>query len=307
MMRRGAFIVALFFTAGIACGGTLSDSTVFGAKDVRGAFMTRGMGARPVGMGEAFTAVADDASAVSWNPGGLSRFKKPAAVVMYDAAGEGMGFSYLAGAMPVGPVVAGAGLTMASLGSYVKRDEVGTKLGEESISDMAVVLSCASPHSGFGLGEAGSGVSLELVREGLTGESLLGLSVGTILARDENLRIGAALQHLGPSKDGFSLPAAFRVGGMYRFIPNVSGAVDAGYGLVDGQVMAALGIEASLHPMFALRAGYKWLSEDIGVDGLTGVTAGLGARLGDFGLDYAYQPFGELVTSHKVALTYNPR
>ena len=36
-----------------------------------------GSGARAVGMGGAFIAVADDATAASWNPAGLTQLKKP--------------------------------------------------------------------------------------------------------------------------------------------------------------------------------------------------------------------------------------
>ena len=36
-----------------------------------------GSGARAMGMGNAFIAIADDATAASWNPGGLSRLEKP--------------------------------------------------------------------------------------------------------------------------------------------------------------------------------------------------------------------------------------
>ena len=36
-----------------------------------------GSGARALGMGSAFIAVADDATAASWNPGGLIQLEKP--------------------------------------------------------------------------------------------------------------------------------------------------------------------------------------------------------------------------------------
>ena len=36
-----------------------------------------GSGARAMGLGNAFIAIADDATAASWNPGGLSQLQQP--------------------------------------------------------------------------------------------------------------------------------------------------------------------------------------------------------------------------------------
>jgi long-subunit fatty acid transport protein len=42
-----------------------------------------GSGARAIGMGSAFIAVADDATAASWNPGGLTQLRRPEFSVVY--------------------------------------------------------------------------------------------------------------------------------------------------------------------------------------------------------------------------------
>lgn len=51
----------------------------------RGAFNIMGAGARAMGMGGAFTAIADDATAASWNPAGLAQLTKPEASLVYDS------------------------------------------------------------------------------------------------------------------------------------------------------------------------------------------------------------------------------
>jgi len=43
-----------------------------------------GSGARALGMGGAFIAVADDATAASWNPGGLTQLERPEASIVYS-------------------------------------------------------------------------------------------------------------------------------------------------------------------------------------------------------------------------------
>lgn len=50
----------------------------------RGAFNILGFGARAMGMGGAFTAVADDATAASWNPAGLSQMTSSEFSLVYD-------------------------------------------------------------------------------------------------------------------------------------------------------------------------------------------------------------------------------
>jgi len=60
--------LAMFFnlSAWIQVYGQVTDP-IFGRKE------TFGIGPRAIGMGSAFTALADDASAVYWNPAGLSQ------------------------------------------------------------------------------------------------------------------------------------------------------------------------------------------------------------------------------------------
>ena len=43
-----------------------------------------GSGARALGMGGAFIAIADDATAASWNPGGLTQLERPEMSLVYN-------------------------------------------------------------------------------------------------------------------------------------------------------------------------------------------------------------------------------
>jgi Tfp pilus assembly protein PilF/opacity protein-like surface antigen len=286
----------------------------------RGAFLDRGMGARPGGMGDAFTAVADDASAVSWNPGGTGQLTRLSAVAMHDVAGAGMGLSYLSVALPVGPGVAGVTGSMMSLGSYVRRDSDGMRLGEETARDFAVGASYAVANP-RGLPPGSTGVAVEMVSESVGG-SLVGISAGGIVPVFNRLTVGWAILHLGPAVQGFTLPGSVKAGVSYLIVPNdflgrkqapgaarnaVLLSMDLGYGIADRTPRVGAGLEYAPVPMLVLRAGYRWRGENLDVTGITGLTAGAGFRLGRLGLDYAYQPFGDLAVSHRISLVYGLR
>ena len=64
------FLILVLF--GIWClgfGASVSAEIGQAGQDI--AILKAGVGARPLGMGGAFTAMADDADSPSWNPGGL--------------------------------------------------------------------------------------------------------------------------------------------------------------------------------------------------------------------------------------------
>jgi hypothetical protein len=294
-----AAVAALAVPAGAA---VLTGSETYDAGSVRGAFLARGVAARPTAMGGAFTAVADDASAGAWNPAGLGQLTAVSAVATWDAAGLGMGAGYLAGAMPALGGVAGVSLTSVTYGSYDKRDDKGNAAGSESLSEMAFGATWAMASPAFLGGRGWIGGGLEVVSDAV-GSSLVGVNLGGLVPLGGTLQAGVAIRHLGPASGGFGLPSVATAGVAWAPMALVRVAADAGFGLASGVFTLGVGAEGVPHPMVAIRAGYK-LSGDQGITGLAGLSAGLGLRFRGFGLDYAYQPFGDLATSHRIALVY---
>src|SRR5689334_19512550 len=79
-------------------------------------FLSIAVGARAVGMGGAFVAVADDPSAMYWNPGGIARLGQSEALFSHAAWVAGMSFNYGGVILPVENVgVFGVNVTSLSM------------------------------------------------------------------------------------------------------------------------------------------------------------------------------------------------
>ncbi len=67
----GVFFLLIFFHGGQS------------RADIPAAFLDIGFGARPMGMGGAFTGLSDDANAIFWNPAGLARLQNSQLTFMH--------------------------------------------------------------------------------------------------------------------------------------------------------------------------------------------------------------------------------
>ena len=76
-MRRKLCVIFLVLAVLIVCNSRLHAYTIFQKVGIASSPNPVGSGARAVGMGGAFIAVADDATAASWNPAGLVQLESP--------------------------------------------------------------------------------------------------------------------------------------------------------------------------------------------------------------------------------------
>ncbi|MBI5210040.1 MAG: PorV/PorQ family protein [Elusimicrobia bacterium] len=310
-----------------------SDLTQFSRSSIGAPFLRLGVGARAVAMGEAFTTLADDASAVYWNPAGMAEIRKRSATFMHAQYLGSLSFDYLSYAqkLPGDFGAAGASLHYLSAGEIMETDDAGVDLGKFRPYDLAFSLSYAYRLSertevaidpdeerpvdefrwlrGFTFGLTAKLVHSRITSSAQTGAVDLGLQSPLYL--DERLRFGAAVQNIGGTlkfdQESEALPFAAKAGASFLFTDELTGAAE---GVVPREAAPYLALGAEYRRRVrgqwqaAGRLGFN--SRTVGeVAGVTGLSMGLGAVYKDYHLDYALVPLGSLGPTHQVSVTVN--
>jgi len=191
---------------------TGSHSSAFAQAEAAVPSLTIPPGARPNGMGEAFVAVSDDATAGWWNAGGLAFMKQRNLAFMHsqlvpDLVND-VYYEYLGYSSPAGDVgVWQASVIYLTYGESVATDTQGTALGYFNSWEGALQASFSMK-----LGEnLGAGVSMKFIRvdyapANFTQDNVDG--TGTSFAVDlgtlykmpkQRLNLGFSLTNMGPN------------------------------------------------------------------------------------------------------------
>ncbi|MCK5242098.1 PorV/PorQ family protein [bacterium] len=288
--------VALFFSQtgpGLAEASSTSGGLV----------LKQAVGARALGMGEAFTGVADDATALYWNVGAMSRNRGCRVSTSYlqglaESAYEQIMFTQSLGKSDS----FGLGLVLLQAGKITLDNPDGSESEVESQSDIVI-------SAGYGRNltkKLGVGMGLKLYNSTLIEEetaTALAVDFGMLLAINNNLSVGLSLQNVGTEikykEEGDSMPLTARVGSAYKMALARKHEGVIAVDLVkpnDEDFTANLGLEYWYDKMLALRAGYK-----VGYE-LEGFTAGFGLHWNVFRIDYAFGMIKDLDSTHKVSL-----
>lgn len=298
--------------AGVFPEGPFSDRA---AGTTGAAFLKLPTSARAVALGSAFVAAVDNSESMFWNPAGLARFEEQSESELsfgYSALLETSYAGTVAYARPFanGRGVLGAAFVYFSQASIRGFNTLGDPDGSFTPNDFAFVVHYAKKLEQVSLGGglkfirseladvSGSSFALDL---GIQSERVFDLGEGPV-------DLGASMRNLGPPIQVGSvadpLPFVLQLGALWHISPRVRALLD-GHLPVDDDPYPSLGLEF-LQPMGenlagALRAGYN-LRNDRDVDGLSGVSGGFGVMAGRFRFDYAWVPFGDVGTTHRISL-----
>lgn len=301
-----------------AISGAAEKNRFFSSKSVgttSADFLNLPVGARAAAMGGAYSAIAEEASAIYWNPAGLAQIPKLSVIFMRSQYVADISYQYAAYAhrMTYDSVIAGSVL-LTDIGAIDRTDISGDKLGTFSprdevftLSYSKAILELSDRDMDVSIGVAAKYISSQIVEKA---HAYAG-DVGIMTYNFTNIpyRLGVTMTNLGSGMrydvDSSPLPLTFKLAGAVNPFKNMLFSAD----LVLPKQNAPsflFGAELSTEPneltRLSARAG---LNTQRLKDGLAGFTMGAGATLHFFSLDYAFVPMGELGSTHKISITFD--
>ena len=263
--------------------------------------------ARPVGMGESFTAVADDASALFYNPAGLAWLPRAEVSAMHlnyllDATDEAAAF-----ASPISRT-GGFGMNVGFLnfGQFDRRDSLGVQTGSYNARDLTVGLGAGLElTNGIAVGFRSTWISQTIDQSTRHG---LWWDLGLLTKPFKRVRAGLALKNLGVSEGGGAPPFESRWAVAWRTqeedSPNNVWLSGEFHAVPHGSNQVALGAEIEHQRLLYFRAGYEPDLSNNQLKWYKGISLGLGVRVRQFQADYAFSLADDLGEFHRFTLSY---
>ncbi|HPI31713.1 MAG TPA: PorV/PorQ family protein [candidate division Zixibacteria bacterium] len=303
LAAAGCAVALLLSAAGAAAGeaNSRAGTSAF-------SFLKIDVGARAVAMGGAGTGLADDESALYYNPAGIVGFEQRRFVGGYHSYFADMQSGFVGYIAPIGLTKAvGAYLSYLNYGDFVETDPTGAVLGTFSGGDLLFAVSGAvQPRYGLALG-----ATVKFIYESLHNYTATGAAVdlgGRYSTNRDRLIVGLAVQHLGVQFSGLGtekdrLPLTVRGGAALR--PRGLPLTLAGDLIVpvDNDPSIALGLEyVELKPLY-LRIGWNSFGSNYRTgdsdDSWAGLGLGVGFDIKTYHISYAFAPGAELGDSHR--------
>lgn len=285
-------------------------------------FLKIGVGGRASSLGESFVAVANDASALYWNPAGLVQFEKNEVIFSYNSWVADIRHNFLGAVYHLDETNA-FGISVTSL--YMEDMKVTTEFapfgtGEYfKVSDFAIAVSYARKMTDkFSFGGSIRYIDQTLAKLKMRGVMIdLGTYYWTGLGTS---RFAVAVTNFGNqlAPDGevvlvgkrkvsqwqsFSPPTVFRIG--FAFEPyftdeqRITSSLQLNHPN-DNSENVVTGVEYAWKEMFFVRGGYKFNVEEQNYSFGAGVK--LTTTITDVTFDYGYANFSRLGSAHRLSL-----
>jgi len=248
-------------------------------------------------------ALADDPTALYWNPAGLGSVEGAQVTVMHNEWIQDFRQEFAGVSRSFGSGAAGFGVSGFYSSEFEQRDDVGNLTGHFGFNDIAVTGAYAHRFAHHATG----GVAVKYIHEMIDEEtaSAIAFDLGAKMALGSSgVSVGAAIQNLGGEAkfitESFPLPRTIRAGAALQ-----RGLGEKAKGVLSAEFRQARGDDSRFHlggeleykDRVALRAGAKFGYDD------ESMSFGLGLIQHRFHFDYALVPFSSnLGTTHFVSI-----
>lgn len=272
------------------------------------AFLKIGVGARAAAMGEAYVAVAQDPSAMYWNPSGIANTPDLEFHASHNEWISDVRYEYVGAVQGMKGHAVGAHVSLLHLGELEGRDATG----QFTESFRAYDFSAGVTYGRRVMRSVEMGITGKFLYERIEDFTATGLAADLGMRYRTPVRgltLAATATNLGPQmkfeEESFTLPAAGRIGAAYRSRALLSGFVLASDLRFpnDGDAKGHVGAELWVHDAIAVRGGAKLnYDEELG-------TLGFGVKFREYEFDYAFVPFSdtsELGDTHRFSVDWRP-
>lgn len=277
------------------------------------AFLKIAPGARPVSLGGAFTALADDLNAFSYNPAGLARLAAREAAFMHAELYADTRYDFVGYAHPMSADLGTLAFGFARLdaGRLEGRGEDRRPTGSFGASDNVLQLAYGRRLGGTG---AALGGTFKLLHSAIGDASATGAAFDAgwhyaFSAGGVPATLGLSVLNLGPGlrfgDRSDDLPLSVGAGAAVRLWSGLQLVGDFRHRPRAGRSQFGFGTEYALFPALTLRAGYAAAFQEVAAagGGLVGMGLGFGLRVGKARVDYSFLPAGELGSAQRVSLS----
>jgi hypothetical protein len=270
-------------------------------------FLEMGAGSRAAAMGDAYTSLASDPTAIYWNPAGLARMEGIKLHMTHSEWLLDVRHEYIGGAMRSGRHAFGGAVSGLFTGSIDRRDDKGRQIGTYGYYDLAAAVSYAyAVRPDLWLGG-----TVKYLREGIDHFSGDGFAadLGAQWALPwRGVMVGGALRHIGSgitvNAEESKLPTTFQGGFSVKRPLGATGRAVIlsveGRKSRDDDFNILYGAEYQFPSIASVQMGYQ--------SGMDNNDFSFGAKVGRgiYTFSYAYVPYSnDWGNTHRLSLDFD--
>ncbi|MBI4802057.1 MAG: PorV/PorQ family protein [Elusimicrobia bacterium] len=315
----GHFSLALSFSLSLSTIYCLPPTASFSA-DALGAtgaqFLELPVGARAIAMGSAAGAVAEDATALYYNPAGLAGIERTNVSLMHASYFGDISYQFgaVATRLPNKNVLA-LGIQYLNPGAIEEVDNTGYRTGGSlKPYDLTATIGYGKRLETLNLD---IGISGKYIRSRIAEAAhTAALDAGLRFKLSDGVTLSGTLANLGKGLKyrlrADSLPTSGRIGAGFKLPKNILLSTDmivpkgAGTHFAAGAeycVYNMANAETSDSVRFLIRGGYNSRNSSARLNGAAGWSAGAGFEFSTWAVDYAWNSFGDLGNAHRLSLS----